>query len=73
MKDVLRMTGLSEFPRIRIGIGKCPENEEMVDFVLQRPRGQDRELIDEGLEKAAQAAADIIEYGAEYAMNRYNG
>ena len=73
MKDVLRMTGLSEFPRIRIGIGKCPENEEMVDFVLQRPQGQDRELIDEGLEKAAQAAADIIEYGVEYAMNRYNG
>lgn len=73
IKDVIRMTGLTEFNRIRIGVGNCPEHQEMVDYVLGRPQQDERELIDEGLEKAAKAAADIIEHGTDYAMNRYNG
>lgn len=73
MKDVIRMTKLSEFSRIRIGVGKCPEYQEMVDYVLGHPQGEERELIEEALERAAQAAADIIEHGPDYAMNRYNG
>ena len=73
MKDVIRMTGLTEFSRIRIGVGRCPEHQEMVEHVLSRPRGEEGELIGEALERAAQAAADIIEHGPDYAMNRYNG
>lgn len=73
MKDVIRMIGTDEFIRIRVGIGHCPENMEMVDYVLGRAEGSERELTLEALERAADAAEDIIANGADHAMNHYNG
>ena len=73
MKDVIRMIGTQEFVRIRIGVGRCPEQDNMVDHVLGRPEGAEQELIRQALELAAEAAADIVENGADHAMNHYNG
>ena len=72
MKDIINMTGTNEFVRIRVGIGKCPEYMDMVDFVLGHPEGDDKKKMEEAFEKAAEAACDIIINGADHAMNHYN-
>ena len=72
MKDIIKMTGTQDFVRIRVGIGHRPEYIEMPDYVLGRPSGDERKLLDEALEQAARAAIDIIEHGVDHAMNSYN-
>lgn len=72
MKDIISATGTQDFIRIRIGIGKRPEYMEMPDYVLGHPSGDERKLLDKALEQAAQAALDIIENGADHAMNHFN-
>jgi len=72
MKDIIRMTGTQDFPRIRVGIGRRPEFMEMPDYVLGRPSGEDRKLIEEALKRAAEGAKDLIINGIDHAMNTYN-
>jgi len=72
MKDIIRMIGTQDFVRIRIGVGGRPEDEEMVDYVLGRAQGKERELTEEAMEKAADAVLDIVEHDADHAMNLYN-
>lgn len=73
MKSIISHLGHEEFIRIRVGIGKRPEQMDMADFVLSRFNSADRRLIDEAQEKTADAALDMIENGVSHAMNRYNG
>ena len=47
------------FPRVRIGVGKPHENEELYDFVLAK--AQKSKELDEGLEKGEVACAMFIE------------
>ena len=72
MKDIISMTGTQDFIRVRVGIGKRPEYMEMPDYVLGRPAGQERQLLDEALAKAARAVEDIIENAPDHAMNMFN-
>ena len=72
MKDIIAMTGTQDFTRIRVGIGKCPPMMDMADFVLGHPEGEDRALLEEAMERAAQAAEDIVINGADHAMNCFN-
>ena len=73
MKDIIRMLGTQDFIRIRVGIGRPPEYMDMVDFVLGRPAGEEKEIMDAAFHKAAMASRDIIENGVDHAMNYYNG
>lgn len=73
MKSVIAAVGTEEFVRIRVGIGRRKENEDMVNFVLGRFGKEERLIIDETLKKAADCAVSIVEEGADRAMNKYNG
>lgn len=74
MKNIIEcMGGCQDFMRIRIGIGKCPEDHDMVGFVLGRFGAGEKETMDMALERAADCAIAIIEQGADKAMNMYNG
>lgn len=59
------------FVRVRIGIGR-PRGRSGVDYVLGRPRGEERELIAVGVELAADAVEAILCDGLVAAMNRFN-
>ena len=72
MKSIIANVGTEEFARVRIGIGKRSEEAEMVDFVLGRFTNAERKVIDEGIEKAAEAVIDILENGIDHAMNHFN-
>lgn len=72
IKSIISHLGTEAFQRIRIGVGEKPGQMDLADYVLSRPAGEDRELIREGIEKAACAAAVLILEGAQTAMNQYN-
>lgn len=72
MKSIVSSIGTEEFARIRIGIGKRPEQMDMVNYVLGRYDKETRPVMEEAFERAAEAAADIVEKGMDYAMNKYN-
>lgn len=70
MKSIVDSIG-SEFPRIRIGIGR---NEEMdlADFVLQKFSRNEKDIVTPIIERASEAAVEIIENGIDSAMQKFN-
>jgi PTH1 family peptidyl-tRNA hydrolase len=61
-----------EFPRVRIGIGRPPEGEDSIEFVLGRPNRRDREILQRACSRAADAVLAIASEGLEQAMTEYN-
>ncbi|MBR3308539.1 MAG: aminoacyl-tRNA hydrolase [Lachnospiraceae bacterium] len=72
MKSIVSCLGTEEFFRIRVGIGKRPEQMDMVDYVLGRYDKETRKIMEDAFAKAADAAVDIVEHGMEHAMNQFN-
>ena len=59
------------FPRIRVGIG-AEKKVDLINYVTGGVTKAEKELLEEALVKAADAAAAIVEKGIEKAMNEYN-
>ncbi len=72
MKSIIYQLQSDSFPRVRIGIGRAPERWDLADYVLSRFSKEDREIIDQSIEKAADAVLTIVRSGVEKAMNSYN-
>lgn len=72
IKDLIANLGTQEFARIRVGVGEKPEGYDLADFVLGHFGKQERELVDEAIENAAEAAAEIVSGHIDRAMNLYN-
>ncbi len=72
LQSIINSLGTSEFPRLRIGIGKPPPFMETPDYVLQQISGPDKELIESALERSVDAALAFVRDGLEVAMNLYN-
>ena len=69
MKSLIEHIG-SEFPRVRIGIGKPTVTG--VDHVLSHFDRDEIEPIREAIQRAADACEAIVERGVENAMNLIN-
>jgi PTH1 family peptidyl-tRNA hydrolase len=61
-----------DFVRVRIGVGKPPTKERGADHVLRRPSRNDRAVLDEMIERAADAVEAILRDGPETAMTEFN-
>lgn len=72
IKNIIAHLGTQEFDRIRIGVGHKPKGWDLADYVLGRFQPEEQPLIRESVQNACEAAACIIESGAEAAMNRFN-
>lgn len=70
MKSITQYAG-NNFPRIRIGIGKNPDMD-LADYVLQRFSREENDVLAPILQKAGEAALEIIESGVDSAMGKYN-
>jgi len=62
-----------DFLRLRIGVGKPPSKEEGADHVLSKMRPGDRALIDDAIERGAQALHVLVREGLDAAMNWLHG
>lgn len=72
LKSVVYHLQSDNFPRVKIGVGKKKENQDLADFVLSRFDKDEREKIDLAVEKAALAVETILADGINKAMNEFN-
>lgn len=68
LKDIIAHLGSRDFWRLRIGIGHPGERAEVVNFVLNDPRREERELIDAAMQHALDVAHLVIEGKTAAAM-----
>ena len=61
-----------EFSRLRIGIGPVPDAWDAADFVLGRFGPSERTMIDEAIDRAAEAVECWVAEGIAVGMNRFN-
>jgi PTH1 family peptidyl-tRNA hydrolase len=72
VRSVIEHLGTKAFPRLRVGIGRPPVGVEPEAFVLERFTPGERAVIDDAIERAANAALAVASDGLEAAMNRVN-
>lgn len=71
VQSLIDHLGTSEFPRLRIGIGR-PTHGSTVNYVLSQFRAEEREVADRVVDVAADAALVWLRDGLDNAMNAYN-
>ncbi len=73
MRNILYLTGSDRFPRIRIGMGGCPPEWDLKDWVLSGYRtAEERQTAYDAFCLAADAALCFAKDGIDLAMNRFN-
>jgi len=70
MASIIEALGTQEIPRVRIGIGR-PQGDP-AEYVLSRFSPEERPIIEEAVERAADAVETVFREGVEVAMNRFN-
>ncbi|MCM1181341.1 MAG: aminoacyl-tRNA hydrolase [Clostridium sp.] len=73
IKNIIAHLGTDCFPRIRVGVGMKPPKMDLVDYVLSRFSENERILMEQGYDRACEAAALMVRGEIEKAMNDYNG
>lgn len=71
VRSIIDQLGTSEFPRLRIGVGR-PTSGSTVSYVLSRFRREEQERVPEIVELAADAALRWATDGLDTAMNEFN-
>ncbi len=72
VQSIIEALHTTEFCRLKIGIGKPRDGEEVSEFVLS-PFSQEEELtVSQVIEQATSALDCLLEAGVEAAMNQYN-
>ena len=72
IESILTQLGTDEFVRVRFGVGRPPAEWNSADYVLGRFAAEEKSMIRESIEKAADAVESILKEGSAPAMNRYN-
>jgi PTH1 family peptidyl-tRNA hydrolase len=72
VRSVLDALGDPGFCRVRVGVGRPPAPEDAVGFVLGGFTREERPLLTEATERAAQAVEVWLREGLVAAMNRFN-
>ena len=72
IKNIIANLGTDHFMRVKVGVGAKPKGWDLADHVLGRFSADDRKLVDEGINDAAEAVEMILSEGVDAAMNKYN-
>ncbi len=72
LKDIQRVLGTPQYPRLRVGIDPPPPRVPGRDYVLGRFSDEQRKLVDPALNRAAGALVTWIDKGIETAMSQFN-
>jgi peptidyl-tRNA hydrolase, PTH1 family len=62
-----------DFPRIKVGIGRPPAGVDPIDHVLTTFTPDEKVVIADAVERAADAVECWVHEGIEAAMNKFNG
>ena len=73
MRSIIQHIGRTDFPRIRVGVGKPPPEWELADWVLSRyATVEERSAAFDAYNRAAEAALTMASQDVEAAMRTYN-
>lgn len=72
MKSIIYHLGCDEFTRVKLGVGKKHEGEDLAKFVLSRFSQEQRSEIDKCILRAADAVECWLQFGVDRAMNEFN-
>ena len=72
IKNIIANLGTQNFPRIKVGVGEKPKKYDLADYVLSHFSKAERELMEEGYQKAVKAVEMLLDGEMEAAMNEYN-
>ena len=70
--SVLQSLGTQAVPRLRLGIGACPPQQDAADYVLGKFSKSERELVESAVYRAADACEAWVKSGLAETMNKYN-
>ena len=73
IKSIITHLGTEQFNRIKFGVGDKPKGWDLVDWVLGRFNAEDKEILEQGRDRACEAVVCIMNEGIESGMNKYNG
>jgi PTH1 family peptidyl-tRNA hydrolase len=71
LKSIVQHIG-SEFPRLRLGVGRGDPRWDLADHVLSRFGAEEREAAVDAVARAADAVEVFVDEGIEAAMNQFN-
>jgi PTH1 family peptidyl-tRNA hydrolase len=71
IRSVIESMGGNNFLRLKVGIGRPPEEMDPAKYVLTSFSNKEKSSLDEALTRAAECLAVILHEGIETAMNRY--
>jgi len=71
LRDIQNHLGTTGYARLRIGVS-APDGKDLVDHVLGRFQKAEQAVINDAVERAAQAVACWVEHGIDECMNQYN-
>ena len=72
LKSVIQCLATTDFARVRVGIGQPKEDISLMEYVIGPIDEEDKQLLEDGVEKATLAVTEIMKNGLDIAMNKYN-
>lgn len=72
VNNIIFMLDTQEFPRIKVGVGKRPDDVTMVDWVLSEFSENELSIIKEAAERVAGAVHETVGGDIDAAMGKYN-
>lgn len=69
LRDIISNLGSKNFLRLRIGIGHPGDRGQVLDYVLGRPSGEDRQAIEHAIGRSAELLPKIVSGCISEAMN----
>lgn len=72
LRSVIACLGTQELPRLRFGIGRSPDLQDTVTYVLQQFSSSESEVLEQALERASAAVEAFLTEGVVAAMDRFN-
>ena len=71
LRNIIQACCTNDFIRIRMGIGH-PEKDEVIDYVLSKPKKAEKEVLDQSTYEAADVMDSLLQNGLDETMNRFN-
>ncbi len=72
IKSMINAFGNGDFTRLRMGVGRPDGPKDVTDHVLGRFSEDEKEILDETVKRAEDAAVTILCDGFQEGMNRFN-
>ncbi len=72
LKSINAALGTQDYPRLRIGVGQCPEGVDLADWVLSEMPAEEEDVIVGLLPELTEALRLWMDEGVEAAMSRFN-